>query len=91
MDLQKLSPIADYFIICSAGSDRQVKAIVEGVENHTERELGVSPRRVEGDAASGWVLVDYSDVVVHIFTRKTRTFYNLEALWKEAPVLLRMQ
>ena len=91
MDIQAISPIADYFVICSASSDRQLKAIADGVHEHTKRNLGISPRRVEGDASSGWVLVDYSDIVVHIFTPRTRAFYSLEALWKDAPVLLRMQ
>lgn len=86
-----MSPIADYFIVCSAGSDRQIKAIVEGMQEHTRRTLGVSPRRTEGEASSGWVLIDYNDIVVHIFTPKVRAFYSLEALWRAAPVLLRMQ
>jgi ribosome-associated protein len=91
MDIQQMSPIADYFIVCSAGSDRQLKAIVEGMQEYTKRRLGVSPRRAEGEASSGWVLVDYNDIVVHVFTPKMRAFYALEALWREAPVLLRMQ
>jgi ribosome-associated protein len=90
MDLRTRSPIADYFIICSGNSDRQIKAIIEGVRDQTRRRLAVNPRRIEGDAASGWVLVDYDDIVVHVFTPKMRAFYNLEALWKEAPVLMRM-
>jgi ribosome-associated protein len=90
LDIRTLSTIADYFVICSGKSDRQLKAIVEGIGEHTRRNLGVDPRRIEGDAASGWVLVDYSDIVVHIFTPQTRAFYSLEALWKDAPVLLRM-
>ena len=91
MDIQKLSTFADYFVICSAGSDRQVKAILEGVQDHTRRQLGVDPRRTEGDPSSGWVLVDYNDIVLHIFTRQSRAFYSLEKLWNEAPILLRMQ
>ncbi len=91
MDIHALSPLADYFIICAARSDRQVKAIVEGIDTHTHREMNVSPRHVEGEAASGWVLMDYGDIVVHVFTPHTRAFYNLESLWKEAPVVLRMQ
>ncbi len=90
MDIHALTPIADYFVICSGNSDRQLKAIIEGVSDHTRRNLGVSPRRVEGDASSGWVLVDYNDIVIHVFTPRTRAYYNLEALWKEAPVVLRM-
>jgi ribosome-associated protein len=90
MDIHELSTLADYFIICSARSDRQIKAIVDGLSEHTKYNLNISPRRVEGDPTSGWVLLDYSDIVVHIFTPQTRAFYSLETLWKDAPVLLRM-
>ncbi|HJW82997.1 MAG TPA: ribosome silencing factor [Anaerolineae bacterium] len=90
MDIHALTPLADYFIICSARSDRQVKAIIDGLHEHTKRRLGASPRRVEGQPASGWVLVDYGDIVVHVFTPHTRAFYSLESLWKDAPVVLRM-
>ncbi|HKZ82710.1 MAG TPA: ribosome silencing factor [Anaerolineae bacterium] len=90
MDIRALSAIADYFIICTGKSDRQLKAIGEGIGERTKRHLGVSPRRVEGDASSGWVLIDYDDIIVHAFTPHTRAFYSLETLWKEAPVVLRM-
>ena len=90
MDIHALTPLADYFVICSARSDRQVKAIIDGLSEHTRRHLNASPRRIEGEPASGWVLVDYGDIVVHIFTPRTRAFYNLESLWKDAPVVLRM-
>lgn len=90
LDIRTLSTIADYFIICSGNSDRQLKAIIEGVRDQTKRNLDVAPRRVEGDASYGWVLMDYEDIVIHVFTAKTRAFYNLEALWKDAPVLMRM-
>jgi ribosome-associated protein len=91
MDIHALTTLADYFVICSGRSDRQLKAIAEGVEEHAARNLGVKPRHVEGDAASGWVLIDFNDIVLHIFTPTTRSFYNLEGLWRDAPVLLRMQ
>ena len=90
LDLRAHSTIADYFILCSGRSDRQLKAIIEGMGEHTRRNLDVAPRRVEGDPGSGWVLVDYGDIITHVFTPHTRAFYNLEALWKEAPVLMRM-
>ena len=90
MDIHALTTLADYFVICSGRSDRQLKAIAEGVEEHTARNLGIKPRHVEGDAASGWVLIDYDDIIVHAFTPHTRAFYSLETLWKEAPVVLRM-
>ena len=90
LDIQKLTPFADYFVICSGNSDRQLKAIMEGVDELVKKRFDINPRRVEGDGASGWILVDYSDVVLHIFTPRTRSFYDLESLWKEAPIVLRM-
>jgi len=90
LDIRAISPIADYFILCSGKSDRQLKAIIEGVSDHTRRNLGVDPRHVEGESVSGWVLIDYSDIILHVFTPQTRAYYNLEALWKDAPVLMRM-
>lgn len=90
LDIQKLTPFADYFVICSGNSERQLKAIVDGVDEQIKKRFDINPRRVEGDGASGWILVDYSDVVLHIFTPSTRSFYDLESLWKEAPIVLRM-
>jgi ribosome-associated protein len=90
LDIQKLTPFTDYFVICSGNSDRQLNAIVEGVDEYIKKRFGIDPRRVEGDGSSGWILIDYSDVVIHIFTPRTRSFYDLESLWKEAPIVLRM-
>jgi ribosome-associated protein len=81
LDLRALSTVADYFVICSGGSERQLKAIADGID-----EMSVS-----GASGGGWVLMDYTDVVVHIFLPSQRTYYNLEALWQKAPVLLRLQ
>jgi ribosome-associated protein len=89
MDLKKFSGPADYFVICTADSDTQAKAIADAVKKGTE-ELGVPAWHVEGLQALSWVLLDYVDVVLHIFLRETRSFYNLERLWNDAklyPVL----
>jgi ribosome-associated protein len=71
-------------VICSAGTDRQVRTIVEEVERAL-RELGRKPLRREGETESRWVLLDYVDVVVHVFAEEEREFYDLERLWRDAP------
>ena len=91
LDIREQSPFADYFVICSAKSERQIKAIQDGVGEVTLKNFEVKPRRIEGRSESGWVLVDFIGIVVHIFAQSQRAFYQLEDLWKEAPVVLKMQ
>ena len=86
LDLRGVIDYTDYFVICSGGSDRQVKAIVDGIHVGVKAELGIFPRRVEGLPGSEWVLMDYLDVVVHVFVQQVREFYALERLWGEVPV-----
>jgi ribosome-associated protein len=81
---------ADYFVICSGESTRQIKTIYEEVEHALKKE-GVLPNHHEGNVESGWLLIDYSDVVVHIFASFERGFYQLDELWSEASPLLRIQ
>ena len=83
LDLRSLAGVADYFLICSAGSEVQVKAIAEGVEEKLH-DLGTAPWHVEGLAGRRWVLLDYVEVVVHVFHEKTREYYLLERLWGDA-------
>lgn len=83
LDVRKLTSITDYFILCSADSDTQVKAIADAIEDGLEKE-GVQLYNSEGKQALLWVVMDYIDVVAHIFYRETRTFYNLERLWADA-------
>lgn len=78
----ELTSIADYFVIASGSSTTQVKALSDYVEEELAKE-GQEPRRIEGYAASNWILMDYGTVVVHIFQAETRTFYDLERLWKD--------
>ena len=75
----------DYFLICTGNTDRQTKAIHDGILEGLKKEHGLLPRRVEGVAEARWVLMDYLDVVVHVFTPETREFYGLERLWGEVP------
>jgi len=93
MDLRGRTIIADYFVVCSGGSERQLKAIVEGIREEVKKDYGVTPRLVEGDAETGWVLIDFIDVVVHAFAPEVRAYYDLEEFWmaQEASVLLKMQ
>jgi ribosome-associated protein len=86
LDLRGVVGYTDYFVICSGNTERQVKAIHDGILEGAKHEHGIIPRRVEGVGSSQWVLMDYLDVVVHIFTPATRDFYRLEQLWGEAPV-----
>lgn len=83
LDLSDLDGVADYFLICSAGSEPQVKAIAEAVEEKL-RLMGAKPWHVEGREGRRWVLLDYVDVVVHVFHEQTREYYLLERLWGDA-------
>ena len=85
LDLRGVVGYTDYFVICTGTSERQVKAIHDGIYQGLKDEHGVLPRRVEGAGESRWVLMDYLDVVVHVFTPDARSFYRLEQLWGEVP------
>jgi ribosome-associated protein len=85
LDLRGVLGYTDYFVICSGSNRRQLKAIQDGILEGVKREHGALPRRAEGSAEGGWILIDYLDVVVHIFTPQAREFYRLEQLWGEAP------
>jgi ribosome-associated protein len=86
-DVSDVLAITDAFLLASAANDRQVKAIVDGVEEALIRECGVKPLRREGERDGRWVLLDYSDIVVHIQHAEERVFYALERLWKDCPQL----
>jgi ribosome-associated protein len=87
LDLRGMVGYADYLLICSGRSDRQVKAIHDGIHAGLKQRHRLLPRRVEGFTEGRWVLLDYLDVVVHVFTPETREHYRLEQLWGEAPVV----
>jgi ribosome-associated protein len=91
LDLRGLSTMADYFVVCSGASERQLRAIADSIESSVDEHRLRPAHHVEGLSGGGWILVDYGDVVVHIFSPSLRAYYNLEALWSKAPVLLRMQ
>lgn len=81
----ELTSIADYFVLCSAGSERQAQAIGDNVLDRLKQEMGVKPLLVEGSTPGRWVLLDFGDFIVHIFTEEVRRFYGLERLWGDAP------
>jgi len=90
LDLGGLTSMADYFIICSGGSERQLSAIADGIISSL-RDEKTRPIGREGTAASHWVLVDFGSVIVHIFTPPERDYYSLEKRWAEARTVLRVQ
>jgi ribosome-associated protein len=90
LDIREISILADYFVIGSAASERQTRAIVSGVKQEVREALDVTPLRVEGEAATGWVLMDYGAVVVHMFSPEMRAYYDLEGLWRDARIVVRM-
>jgi ribosome-associated protein len=85
-----VASFADYFVIASAGSTRQMDAILESVAELLEPE-GVRPLGREGESESGWVLLDYGDVIVHLFAPEERAYYDLEGLWSTAVSVVRLQ
>lgn len=87
LDLRGMAGFADYFVICTGRTDRQTRAIHDGIHYGLKTEHGLLPRQAEGVTEGRWILLDYLDVVVHIFTPETREFYRLEQLWGEAPAL----
>jgi ribosome-associated protein len=85
LDLREVAGYTDFFVICSGNTDRQTKAIHDGIQLGLKKQDGLLPRRVEGVSEARWILMDYLDVVVHIFTPETRGFYRLESLWGDVP------
>jgi len=86
LDLKKLSAFTDYFVICSGASDRQVKTIAGAIEIELKKK-DIRPLGMEGYQTGHWVLVDYGDVVAHVFYDEERHYYQLEKLWADAPQL----
>ena len=86
LKVNQISPMADYFVIMTGGSDRQVQAIANAIIEKAHEEK-VNIGSVEGENHAQWVLIDLGDVVVHVFREETRAFYNLEKLWSDAPMV----
>jgi len=90
LDVQKVTILADYFILCSATSERQIKALAGDLSRQLKVDVG-RPLSIEGEPESGWVLIDYGDVVVHLFLPAVRAYYALEELWKRAQIVVHIQ
>jgi len=90
LDIHKVCSFADYFVICTGDSDRQIRAIYDEVEHALKRE-GILPHHCEGTLDSGWLLLDFRDVIVHIFASSEREYYQLDKLWSKAIPVLRIQ
>ena len=86
LDVQGLSSVADYFVVCSGRSTPHVKSISDAIREELKEE-GSRPLHAEGQAESGWLLLDYGDVLMHVFLEDTRAYYALERLWGDAPLL----
>ena len=91
MDIHAHCTFTDYFVLCSGASERQLKAIVDAILETADLHFGVSPSHIEGKPETGWVLMDMGNLVVHIFSPSQRRYYDLEGLWKESPILLRIK
>ncbi|NJP04462.1 MAG: ribosome silencing factor [Chloroflexaceae bacterium] len=88
LDIRQLTTIADFFVICSGDNERQLRAIVEYIDDTLHHELGLNPR-IEGTPATGWIVMDYGDMVIHVFGDAQREFYQIERIWNKAvPVVV---
>jgi len=90
LDIREVSLLADYFVICSGTSPRMLDALLEATRETVKEAYQLRPR-VEGDSHGGWILADYGDVILHIFSPDRREYYGLEELWSEGRVVLRLQ
>lgn len=84
LQIGHLTSIADYFVICSGTSGRQVKAIAEAIRQEMAHRFG-DHGTIEGETAANWILLDYRDIIVHIFREESRTYYGIENMWRDAP------
>ncbi|MCI8368271.1 MAG: ribosome silencing factor [Clostridia bacterium] len=91
IDVESKTSLCDYFVICSGRSSTQVKSMAENLEEKMEKERGLSPRRREGVREGRWAVLDYEDVIVHIFNDEERDFYRLERLWEDGKNLTKYE
>lgn len=92
LDLRPDVVIADFFVICNGTGDRQLKALTDHVREKVKEKYGLLPHAVEGTPDSGWMLMDYGHIVLHVFVEERRTYYNLEGLWRtDGKVVLTIQ
>lgn len=87
IDIAKLSALADYFVICSASNSSLVQSLSDDVEEMMSKELGIEPRRIEGYQSASWILLDFNDIIVHVFYKDAREYYGLDNLWRDGEAL----
>ena len=87
IDISKISVIADYFIIAGGSNQRQIKTLADTIEDKLGKEFGVAPKSIEGYNTANWILMDYADVIIHIFNQEERLFYDLERIWTDGNVV----
>lgn len=90
LDIGDISLLADYFVIASTTSERQARAIVDDVREKVKQDTDARLLHIEGEPGAGWILMDYGDVVVHLFSEEMRAYYDLEGLWQEGRIVVRM-
>jgi ribosome-associated protein len=91
LDIIEICSFTDYFVICTGGSGRTIKALAQEVRKAVKDKHVLLAQSVEGEAADGWVLVDYGNVILHLFSNELRKYYQLEDLWSDGKVLVRVQ
>jgi ribosome-associated protein len=90
IDLQEIAIFADYFVICSGSSDRMIQALVDEAIDQVKKDYKINSR-VEGQSEDGWMLVDFGEIILHIFSPQRRDYYRLEELWSNGKILLHVQ
>lgn len=90
LDVRSLTTIADYFVICTADNERQLRAVLRAVDDELTA-AGARNPRIEGSPETGWIVLDFSDVIVHLFSPEQREFYRLERLWRQAQPIVVVQ
>jgi len=91
LDIRDEVIFTDYFLICNGENDRQLKALANGIADDAKQKANIVPWGIEGEPSSGWVLMDYGDLIVHLFSPEKRIYYDLEDLWSNGHVVLRLQ
>ena len=90
LDTRPVSSIADYFVLATSDNERQLNAMADEIQTQLKKQT-ILPLGIEGKPESGWILMDYNGVIVHLFSAAMRDYYRLEKLWEQAPVVVRMQ
>lgn len=91
LDVHEQAIFTDYFILCTGDSNRQLQALLEGVAEAAKHKGDILPTSIEGQPESGWLLADFGEVIVHLFSPEKRAYYKLEELWSQSRVILRIQ